>query len=98
MRLLVFLLASYGVTNIVTMGRIFQPTRALLARVSPAIGYWVKCPMCFGVAAGVGWAIAGLWPPFAASRFVDLACAGAVSSAFCWIVRVVLHRLGEDQL
>ena len=29
---------------------------------------------------------------------LDVAAAGAVSSGFCWAMRVVTHRLGEDEM
>lgn len=96
--LLVFLLASYGVTNIVTAGRLFAGMRDALARRVPALGYWIRCPMCFGFAAGVFWAACGLWPATAAPAALDWLAAGAASSGWCWVVRVVLHRLGEDAL
>lgn len=98
MGLIVFLLACYGVTNIVTSGRIFEPVRAAAERHVPLLGYWLKCPMCFGLPVGVGWALAGIWPPAPGGIAVNLACAGVVSSGFCWVMRVVLHRLGEDDL
>ncbi len=98
MSLLVFLLACSGTTNIVTGGRIFAGIRASLDRRHPALGYWARCPMCLGFFVGVVWAVAGLWPSSAKASVVELAAAGAMSSGWCWAVRVVLHRMGEDEL
>jgi hypothetical protein len=98
MTLVVFLLACYGVTTIVTQGRIFAPVRAAIARISEPAGHWIRCPMCFSVPVGIGWALLELFPPTGAARWVDVAAAGAVSSGFCWVTRVVMHRLGEDDL
>jgi hypothetical protein len=98
MDLLVFVLASYGVTNIVTAGRLFAGFRSRLAAFSPLLGHWAKCPMCLGFPAGVLWALLGLGPGTALGRAADLAAAGAVSSSACWLLRVVAHALGEDEL
>jgi hypothetical protein len=98
MSLLLFLLACYGVTNIVTAGKIFAPLRAALERWAPAAGYWIRCPMCFGFAVGIFWAACGLWLETRAILPLDWLAAGAVSSGWCWAIRVILHRLGEDAL
>jgi len=98
MALVVFLLACYGVTTIVTLGKIFAPVRAAVLRINATAGHWIKCPMCLGLWVGVGWALLGLFPPTADHRWVDIAAAGPISSGFCWAMRVVLHRLGEDEL
>jgi len=97
MMLLIFLLACYGVTNIVTDGKIFKWFRELLKPV-PGIGYWIQCEMCFGFAVGVGWCVLGLWPDLGLVWWTQWAAAGAVSSGWCWMARVVLHKLGEDDI
>jgi hypothetical protein len=97
MLLLIFLLASYGVTNIVTGGKIFKPLRDLLKPV-PALGYWIQCEMCFGFAVGVAWGALGLWPDLGIPLWKQLMAAGAVSSGWCWMTRVALYRLGEDDM
>jgi len=96
-RLICFLLASYGVTNIVVAGKIFQPVRDTLKPV-PGLGYWIQCPMCFSVPVGVGWALLGLSPGTGAPHWVDVAAAGAIASGFCWMMRVAMNSLGEDEL
>jgi len=98
LRLIVFLLVCYGFTYIVTLGKIFAPVRDLVMRVSKTVGYWIKCPMCFGLWAGLGWALAGLWPSTGMWRPLDLLAAGCVSSGFCWAARVALYKLGADEL
>jgi hypothetical protein len=98
MQLLIFLLASYGVTNIVTSGKIFEWLRKLLDRRSKVLGYWIKCPMCMGLWVGTVWCLLGLGPGSHLSRWMDVAVAGTVASGWCWIARVVLARLGEDAL
>lgn len=89
-----FLLSCYGMTLIVTQSRIFRPVREKFSCVR-GIGYWIKCPMCFGFWAGVFWS-PFLWHPIELP--LGLLAAGCISSGFCWIVRVVLYRLGEDAL
>ncbi len=96
--LVVFLLASYGVTNIITQSRLFRGPREWIARGSATAGRWIRCPMCIGVPVGVAWSLLGLSPGVGRPLALDAGVAGFVSSGWCWIVRVVLHRLGEDEL
>lgn len=106
MSLLIFLLASYGTTNIVTSGKIFEWLRKAFASLPGAwgrhLGYWIRCPMCFGFAVGIFFYFMGLgsWYPRVEiwqypAKFIAV---GSISSGFCWVVRVVLSRLGEDNL
>jgi len=94
---LCFLLASYGVTNIVVASKLYQPLRDALKPV-PMLGYWIQCPMCFSVPVGAGWCLVGLSPGTGLYLPFDAAASGAIASAFCWIMRVALFRLGEDEL
>lgn len=98
MALVLFVLASYGATNIVSSGRLFAGLRARLAALSPSVGYWIRCPMCLGVPVGVLWALAGLRPETSLGAAGDLAAAGAISSGTCWLLRVATHAMGGDQL
>ena len=119
MLLILFFLACFGVTNIITGGKIFEPLRKSLARIAapvvifecgeeqvtrPAnifwrsLAYWIKCPMCIGVPVGVSWRLIGLFPNTSLGFWRELVIAGFVSSAVCWVMRVVLARLGEDLL
>ena len=95
--LIVFLLACYGVVNIVTGGRIFAWLRDCLNDV-PVLGYWIQCPMCIGVPVGIAWCALGVFPDLGLRWWVEWSAAGMVSSGWCWMFRVVLHRLGEDEL
>lgn len=98
MQFLVFLFASYGVTNIVTSGKVFEWLRNFLDRHSKVAGFWIKCPMCMGLWIGSGWCLLGLGTGVNLGRWMNVAVAGAVASGWCWMTRVVLHRLGEDEL
>lgn len=93
-----FLLVCYGFTTIVTSSKLFRPLREWLARRSPALGNWIRCPMCLGLWVGAGWAVLGLWPRTGLPVGLEHLAAGCASSGFCWVVHVVLHRLGEDEL
>lgn len=98
MRLILFLLACYGVTNIITVSRLFEPLREWVKRRSEPWGRWIRCPMCIGVPVGLGWCLAGLSPGSNLGRLGDPLAAAAISSGWCWTVHVVLHKLGADQL
>lgn len=98
MDLALFVLASYGTTNILTAGRIFEVPRARLAAFSPFLGRWARCPMCLGVPVGALWVLAGLGPGTALGTAGDVAAAAAISSGVCWLLRVAGHALGEDEL
>jgi hypothetical protein len=98
MDLLVFVLASYGVTNIVTAGRLFAGLRSRFAALSQMLGHWIRCPMCVGVPVGVLWTLAGLRPGTCLGGIADLAAAGAISSGSCWLLSVAAHALGGDDL
>ena len=98
MDLLVFLLTCYGVTNIVTASRLFLGIRGWLAARSEPAGYWIRCPMCFGVPVGIATWLLGLRPMPPIGVLGELVVAGAISSAGCWIGYVILNRLGAGDL
>ncbi len=102
MLLLIFLLTVYGITNIINSSRLFSPLRAWLedlpGSLGENLGYWIKCPMCMGVPVGIIVCLIGIFPYTEMALWKDLIAAGAMSSGFNWIIRVVLARLGEDNL
>jgi uncharacterized RDD family membrane protein YckC len=85
--LLTFVLACYGLTNIVTNSKLFKPVR------EGAPGTWLKdllkCPMCFGFWAGL---ILAFW--FDINPFIG----ALISSGSSWTIHVVLMRLGACDL
>ena len=95
---LVFLLACYGTTNVLTSGRLFARPRKWLERAHPLLGHWAHCSMCTGAWVGGAWVALGLRLPVHAALATQLIAGAAVSSGWCWILRVVLKRLGEDEL
>jgi hypothetical protein len=98
MDFVIFIFASYGITNILTSGKIFEWLRVFLDRQSKTLGYFSKCPMCMGLWIGAGLSLVGVGTGTHLGRWMDAAVAGAVASGVCWMFRVVLHRLGEDEL
>lgn len=103
MTFLAWLLVAWGFVVIVTTSRIFRPVRELADAYTPGLGVLLHCPLCFGFWAGVGLSLAGLtspsssvcpswWLPFRA--WAD----GCAAAGACWIVHVVLVRLGANDL
>lgn len=96
--LLIFILACYGVVNIVTAGKIFEGTRKMFARLGYWPGYWIKCPMCMGVPVGCAWYLIGIDVVSQLNGLVAFFASGMISSGSCWMIRVVMAKLGEDEL
>ena len=74
MNLLVFILAAWGMTNILVYGKIFD-------RVRPRYSFF-HCPMCVGF--HVGYVL------FALLRFLDIEALGSVDSAFPCFVSILV--------
>ncbi len=92
-------LLVYGATLIVTGSRLTEPLRTWLARVWPWLGKLVSCPMCFGWWVGAGvWAVLPNLSPVPGSWFIAAPANAFCSSAVCWILHVVLARMGADDL
>jgi len=93
-----WLLVVFGITLVVTGGKIFKPVRE---RAPTAwLRALLRCPMCFGwwVGFALGWAHFGPavslgWPTWL-EAFGDAFAA----SAWCWTVHVLLAALGADKL
>ena len=47
-------------TNIMSMGQIFEPLRESIALRSEKAGKFVRCPMCLGFWVGLFWSILGM--------------------------------------
>ena len=117
MLLLLWLLAVYGIADVIATARIGAPLRRRFPvhpyRDGPgpddqvvAFAHLLRCPKC------VGWWVAGtltflhLGPAEALPALggsIPTFCIRAVLNAFagatwCWIVHVVLYRLGAEDL
>jgi len=105
LQLIYFLLICFGMTNIVTGSnlRVFK----FLRKKSNLF----KCSMCFGFWIGVVLGVFNFitpanllsiqiyYPcyPFV-KWFINGFTCGVISSGWCWIIRVLLHALKEDQI
>lgn len=49
----IFLLATIGLTMIITQSYIFKPIRKIIQQISPVLGKLLHCPMCFGFWSGI---------------------------------------------
>jgi hypothetical protein len=49
----IFLLATIGLTMIITQSYIFKPIRENIQKISPFLGKLLHCPMCFGFWSGI---------------------------------------------
>lgn len=101
--MIAWFLIAWGFVVIVTTSRIFRPVRDLAAKHAPPVGVLLHCPLCFGWWAGAGLSLAGLASPSAlvcpswwllARAWAD----GCAAAGACWIVHVVLVRLGANDL
>jgi hypothetical protein len=98
--LLVWMLVSYGATMIVAESKIMSPLRGHF-HCESTMGRFVRCPMCVGFWIGVllslshfGLTATVTSPTWPWRHLFD----GFASSAWCWIVYVVLRRLGSREL
>jgi hypothetical protein len=100
--LLIFLLTCYGTTNILVSGKIFAGPRKFLqnlpGKLGKVLGYLSHCVMCSGFYVGILWILVGLHIPQVSNNTVELLTAGPISSGFCWAMRVLMAKLGEDSL
>ena len=106
--MILWLLLTYGITLVITGSSIFRPVR----QMDPT--GLLKCPMCTGWWVGMALTFCNLGPAFTGihpfvgiepvlganiGQLLPTMLANAFSaSAWCWIVHVVLTRLGADKL
>lgn len=104
--MITWLLLVYGLTLILTESKLLEPVRT-------ALGWcFLSCSMCMGWWVGLGIAMLG-WPmpglpvmeqlPLPVWVYFLHAVATATESAFassgwCWMVHVVLEKLGASEL
>jgi hypothetical protein len=95
MQLIIFILATFGITNIVTKGKIFEAVRSWFPEDS-WFGTLIRCPMCFGFWAALFISLCGLrvtpdleFFPQHSAHFLD----ASIGSGSTWIIYVVLEKL-----
>jgi len=93
--LLVWVLAVYGTTAIVTESKLFAPIRALASRRWAWLGSLLGCAMCVGWWCGAALSVLG-WSPTAGAvpawwpRWLRVILDGAAASGACWGLAVVV--------
>lgn len=103
-------LVVYGVALVITSSTLFAPLRRLIGSLHPMLDKLVGCMMCVGfwwgfflslvVDAGISRFLPGAIPDNNrwAMRSVRAVLDGAAASGLCWVMRVVMVKLGEDEL
>ena len=76
--LLFFILASCGVTFIITYSSIFEPIRTFIEKRSDFFGELLSCPMCAGFWVGIVISVLDF-------KDYNPIYAGAITSLCCWI-------------
>jgi hypothetical protein len=83
---LFFILATSGITFLITYSVIFEPLRSFIDKRSDFLGELFSCPMC-----------AGFWTGLAVSfiSFPDynIIYAGAITSFACWMVAMTANYI-----
>ena len=92
--MVLWLFLTYGITLVVTGSSIFRPIRQYdpsgLLKCPMCTGWWVGFVLSFLLHLGPAQNMGAALPEWLANAF----CA----SAWCWVVHVVLVRLGADKL
>ena len=98
----IWLLLVYGITLILTGSRITEPVRRFVSKKIPGSCYFVQCPMCVGWWIGLGLALLepriGPLTMFGWPRWGQALGEACMASAACWVVHVVLAKLGAEEL
>lgn len=94
---IIFFLACYGITNIVTTSHIFEPLRQALMKRSPDFfGKLIQCSMCFGFWAGAAVSWAGLYSHKLGITLINPFMDACASSAVCWILYTATEWLYQN--
>lgn len=88
---LIWVLAVYGCTTIITQSKLFKNSRDtwhefMVSRGMDWAADFPTCPMCVGFWAGIA---IGISLPLAPNLFLD----GCIGSAVCWILHVAFVSL-----
>ncbi len=96
MDLIYFILISYGITQIIVYGEIFDPLRQFLKNKSEWFGKLVSCPMCTGFWVGVFlFGVNGLTELFKFEyNYINALLLGGLSSGTSYILNMVFGDNG----
>jgi len=106
-RLLVFILAVYGLAAAITTLRIGEVLRDWLAsklwpkRLADEAGYFLHCPACVGFWIGMAfsyWLYGGPVSLITGGLLPEVILDGLVACAGCWIIHVSLCKMGMRDL
>lgn len=100
--LIIFLLAGWGLTKIITDSFIFKTPRTLLGKIHPSIDYLVNCSQCSGFWVGL---IFSLIPTFSFITLEDTAISyvvnglvdGGIISGLCYFLSALYDHLTHTQ-
>jgi len=81
-----FLLATIGLTFIVTQSKLFDPIRKFFGKIHKKIEYLLNCPMCFGF-----WA--GIICYELETHKIDFLLYGFISSFLSYLAYLLIHPL-----
>lgn len=102
---LAWVLVVYGTSLVLTSSALLAPLRRRIGSFHPKLEMFVGCMMCVGfwVGLALSWRYGvGVARFVGESRLMSSATRaildGFASAGFCWILRVVMARLGEDEL
>ncbi len=98
--LLLFLLVVDGCTDIITSSKLFAGFRTWVKLEYEWAADFVKCPSCIGFWAAVFWYLFDLAEigSIISLNYLGWLAAGAMGSVYCWTMRVIRSKLGEDSL
>ncbi len=83
--MLIDVLSCVAITCIIVHSEIFRWLRELAAKLNEKVGYWISCPMCFGLWVGVFYAIVLEKNPFVM---------GLLSSLLSWSLYNIVTAFG----
>lgn len=99
MDLVIYVLICWGLTNVITKGKIFEPIRNFFFD-TPKLHFLsdlFNCPMCLGFWIGIGLSLL-LYSPTAhylsIIPIISAVADGFISSGTCWIIYCLLHKTG----
>jgi len=96
--LIAFILLCWGITNVLVNSKLFKPLRDRLQPV-PFIGQMSHCTMCMGWWVGLAVSALGMDVTDIGYDYrLEYVADAFVSSGTCWIIHVVLVKLGSDKL
>lgn len=91
MEFIFFILISYGITNIIIFGSIFEKLRTILNKISPKLlGKLFSCPLCLSFWVGVGLSLIISTPiTYNINHYTLLFLTGCLTSGCVWLIHTI---------